>query len=480
MILGIDQGTTGSTAVLIDSDGQIKSKENIPFEQYFPQAGWVEHHPDKIFSSVGAAISKALSKASISAQDIKAIGITNQRETVSLFDGDKALHPFIVWQDRRTQEICDKLSKHAKQIRKINGTPVDPYFSSTKIHWLIKKLKVSKKNKALRFRTIDSFLINKLAGADAIEATNAHRTQLLSLKNSKWSSDLFDLFGIPESFAPEVVPSEGFEFKTKGLSFLPDGIPICAALGDQQAALFGQLGYKKGEGKMTYGTGAFILCNTGDKPVISKNKMVSTLAWQRSDGKTQYALEGSAFICGAWIQWLRDQLKMIESSEQIEDYAKKVDDSNGVYIIPALTGLGAPFWKSKLRGSIEGLTRGVGREHIARASLEAMAFQNKALAEAMAEDSPTKIKWRVDGGAARNDLLMQIQADCMNQSITRPKNFEATATGVAWLAGVSKGIFKMDDLQTFWEKDRAFDPDSSKKKYYKKTYNTWFDHISKR
>lgn len=477
MILGIDQGTTGSTAVLVDLEGKLLGKESVSYAQHYPKPGWVEHQVQDIFSSVAQSVSALLSQTNRKPTDIKAIGITNQRETVSLFEGEKALHPFIVWQDRRTEDACDRLQKHQKLIRKKTGTPVDPYFSSTKIQWLIKHLKLSKKNKNIRFRTIDSYLLFKLTGADAIEATNAHRTQLLSLKKLAWDEELFDLFGIPLSFAPPVVPSEGFEFHTRSLSFLPDGIPVVAALGDQQAALFGQMGFHEGAGKMTYGTGAFILCNTGEKAILSKNKLVSTLALQWKDGRAQYALEGSAFICGAWIQWLRDQLQIISHASDIEKLAEEVDDSAGVIVIPALTGMGAPFWKTRLRGSIQGLTRGVGRAHIARASLEALAFQNKALAEAMVQDSKKSIHWRVDGGAAQNNLLMQIQANSLQQNIVRPKNFEATATGAALLAGVSKGFFRLDDLNKLWEKDRDFSPEPANKKYYKESYLKWCKRV---
>lgn len=479
MILGIDQGTTGSTAVLLSDKGKLLAKKNIPFRQHYPQAGWVEHDPQEIWSSVAQAVSAVLSESGQKPSAIACIGITNQRETVTLFEGDKALHPFIVWQDRRTQDLCEKLSRYEKTVRRRSGTPIDPYFSSTKIHWLRKKLKLSKKNSKIRFRTIESFLIHKMTGADVIEATNAHRTQLLSLKKGKWDSELFSLFDVPENYAPEVIPSEGFSFQTKGLSFLPDGIPICAALGDQQAALFGQLGFKAGQGKMTYGTGAFILCHTGDKPVHSRNQLVSTIARQPADGSTQYALEGSAFICGAWVQWIRDEMKWIETSDEIEALANQCENSYGVMVIPALTGMGAPFWKAKLRGSIQGLTRGTTKAHMARASLEALAFQNKALAEAMAQDAPVKkIEWKVDGGAVKNNLLMQIQSDVMNQKLIRPLNLEATGTGVAFLAGLSHGLFSMSDIEKFWEKDKEFLPHKKNVKFYRDLYRDWFERVS--
>ena len=364
MILGIDQGTTGSTAILLSDEGRVLGNSTIAVPQHFPQPGWVEHDPKEILKSVGQAVLSILKQTGISAKKIRAIGLTNQRETVSLFENNRPLHRFIVWQDRRTASLCDTLKKHATFIQKRSGLPVDPYFSGTKILWLAKKLKLSRKNKGLRFRTIDSFLFQQLTGADVIEATNASRTSLLNLKKVSWDSDLFELFNISHAWAPSVIPSEGFSFKTKNVSFLPDGIPICAALGDQQAALFGQLGWSPGAGKITLGTGAFILLNTGTKAVFSKNNLVSTLALQWNSGHTLYALEGSAFICGAWIQWLRDQLQVLKTTSDSEIKSSQVKDSGGVFVVPALSGLGAPFWNPYLRGAILGLTRGSNQNHI--------------------------------------------------------------------------------------------------------------------
>jgi len=473
-ILGIDQGTTGSTACLLNEQARIIASSTAPVPQHFPKPGWVEHKPEEIWQSLRAAISTTLNKADISANQIACIGLTNQRETLSLFQGSKALHPFIVWQDRRTSEACKKLKSKEKTIRSRSGTPVDPYFSSTKIAWLIKVLKVSRRTKDIRFRTIDSFVLNRMTGADVTEATNAHRTQLVNLRTARWDSTLLDIFDIPQNFCPEIVPSEGFGLKTKGLDFLPDGIPIQACLGDQQAALFGQLAWKKGEGKITFGTGAFVLLNTGDKPVHSKNSLVSTLAWEWSNGKKVYALEGSAFICGAWVQWLRDQLGLIHSSDEIENLAHEVSDSGGVMVVPALTGLGAPFWRSELRASIQGLTRGSLKTHIARASLEALCFQNRALIDAMKRDASLKnTQWKVDGGAVKNNLLLEIQADVLNTKIYRPRNLEATATGVALLAGQASGHYNLSEIQASYEPDRTFEARPTQHKNLNKIYSSW-------
>lgn len=478
MILAIDQGTTGTTAILMSISGDLISKTTIDFPQHFPKSGWVEHHPEEILTSVELAVRGVLSESARSAQEIKGIGITNQRETVTLFDGDRALHPFIVWQDRRTSDLCNKLKRSEKTVMRRSGLPLDPYFSGTKIRWLIDKLKVSRTNKKIRFRTIDSFLIHYFTGEDAIEITNASRTSLLHLKKRTWDPELLKIFKVPESFCPRVIPSEGMDFKTRGLDYLPDGIPIMAVLGDQQAALFGQCGFKKGSSKITFGTGSFILVHTGDKPVASKNKMISTIALQMKNGQTTYALEGSAFICGAWIQFMRDQLKFFNKASDSETLAIQTPDPDGVYVIPALSGLGAPFWQPQIRGAIVGLTRGSSKAHVARASLEALAFQNKALIDAMKKDTQMKqLSIRVDGGAVANDLLMQIQADVLGSSVIRPKNLEATGLGVGLLASLSLGYLKISDIQKLWVKEREFKARSKNYKELQKKFVIWSDFI---
>jgi glycerol kinase len=479
MILGIDQGTTGSTAVLLSDKGRLVGKATAAVPQHFPRAAWVEHDPKQIWTSVEKAVRGVLRQTKTNPKKIKVIGLTNQRETVSLFDGGRPLHKFIVWQDRRTAPECEKLKKYEKQIQSRSGLPIDPYFSATKIKWLINKLGAKARKKSVRFRTIDSFLFYQLTGADVIEATNASRTQLLNLKTMGWDKSLFDYHGIPKHLAPTVIPSEGFNLKTKGVGFLPDGIPVQACMGDQQAALFGQNGWVPGSGKITMGTGAFILLNTGSKPIISKNNLCSTVGIQWANGKALYALEGSAFICGAWIQWLRDQLKILPHSEASEKLALKVKSSEGVMVIPALSGMGAPFWKPELRGAILGLTRGSNNSHLARASLEAISFQNKALVSAMKKDSPSKkTEWRVDGGAVANNLLLQIQSDVLKLPITRPKNLEATGTGAALLAAYSEGLFSLNDISSLWKKDKIFKPSKASKNYAKQ-YADWINAIER-
>lgn len=434
-------------------------KVTIAVPQHFPRPGWVEHDPAEIWKTVERACSLVLKKSGISPRKILALGITNQRETVSLFQGSKPLHRFIVWQDRRTQDFCDQtLKPHAERILQISGTPVDPYFSGSKIRWLLDKLNPSRRQD-LRFATIDSYLVSKICGVEITEATNASRTSLMDLRSLKWSDELLEIYGVPKSLCPRIIPSQNSELRTKGLSFLPDGIPVSGIAGDQQAALFGQMAWGPGEGKITYGTGSFILLNTGRHPQISKNKLVSTLALQRSNGEATYALEGSVFICGAWIQWLRDQLKLIKSSSDSERLALKVKSSEGVLIFPALTGMGAPFWNPRMRGSIMGLSRGTGREHLARASLEALAFQNKALIEAMSEDAELReCEWRVDGGAVSNDLLLQIQADVLRTPLYRPKNLEATATGAALLAALESKLIDETTVRKSWGLNSIFKP----------------------
>lgn len=325
MILSVDQGTTSTRTIVLNAKGKILGTHRIAIPQHFPKPGWVEHDSRDIWKSVEGSMRGAMRAANIRPNQIRAIAITNQRETVSLFEGSKALHRFIVWQDRRTANDCAQLQQFSKVVRDHAGLPIDPYFSASKIAWLKRHLKISS-HRNIRFRTIDSFLISKFTGEDVIEATNASRTSLLNLKTSRWDSKLFDIFNIPESYAPDLVPSENLNLRTKGLDFLPDGIPIQAVLGDQQAALFGQLGWQKGVGKITFGTGSFILLNVGDRPVVSKNGLVSTIALQWSNKNRIYALEGSAFISGAWIQWLRDQLGIVEKSSAIEALAKKNED----------------------------------------------------------------------------------------------------------------------------------------------------------
>jgi glycerol kinase len=463
MILGIDQGTTGTTAIIMDLNGRVRARATTAVVQHYPQPGWVEHDPEQIWKSVQGAVTKAIKLAKIKPSRLQAVGLTNQRETVTLFSGTRPLHRFIVWQDRRTKELCDRLQEHEDVLIKRAGLPVDPYFSATKIKWLIDKLKPSLNDKSLRFRTIDSFLLSRLCGADVIEATNASRTSLMNLSTCQWDPELFALFSLPRSIAPQIVSSQPEDLRTRGLKFLPDGIPVTGVLGDQQAALFGQMGWSAGLGKMTYGTGSFVLLHTGNQPVESRQRLVSTLALLPASGRPTYALEGSVFVCGAWIQWMRDQLGFFKKSHQSEALARKTKDPAGVFVVPALTGLGAPFWKSSMRGSILGLTRGSSRAHLARASLEALCFQNRALIDAMIADAQGTLKsvqdgWRVDGGASSNNLLMQIQSDTLKSALVRPKNIEATATGAALLAGLGYNLMTQEKVEGSWKKERIFSP----------------------
>lgn len=479
MLLGLDQGTTGSTAVIISTQGKVLGSFTAAVPQHFPRPGWVEHDPQEIWTSVKRAVSGVFKQTRLSQKKILSIGITNQRETVSVFDGHRPLHRFIVWQDRRTSDTCEKLVRFSTKVRKLSGLPIDPYFSATKIRWILDHLRI-RPSSNMRFRTIDSYLLSKMAGVDATEATNASRTSLMNLQKVSWDQELFEIFKIPQALAPEIVPSEGYDFKTRGLDFLPNGIPVKACLGDQQAALFGQIGWKPGSGKITYGTGSFILLNTGTVPVHSKQSLVSTVAIQWASQKTLYALEGSAFICGAWIQWLRDQLGIIDDAHDSECLALQCKHSGEVFVVPALSGMGAPFWKPRIRGAILGISRGSGRAEIARASLEALCFQNKALVEAMVKDVP-KIKpyWRVDGGAVKNNLLLQIQADSLENKIIRPKNLEATATGAALLAGVSAKIIGLEDIEKSWRADRVFTPNKKNFKTMESNYALWLKTIER-
>lgn len=472
MFLGIDQGTTGSTATLLNEKGQYLGSFTASVPQHFPRPGWVEHDPREILQSVEKAVRGVFRITKISPKKLISIGLTNQRETVSVFEGQKPLHRFIVWQDRRTADLCKDLKAHEHTIKNNSGLSLDPYFSASKILWLKRKLHLNRSN--IKFRTIDSFLMHQLTGEDVIEKTNASRTSLMNLSSRSWDSELLSLFDIPSSWCPTLISSEGFSLKTKNCSFLPDGIPITACLGDQQAALFGQSGWSAGAGKITFGTGSFLLINTGEKLPTSSSGLLSTLAIEWKSGSPHYALEGSVFNCGSWIQWLRDQLNILKTSNESERLSLKVKTPDGVYVLPALTGLGAPFWKPEARGAIVGLTRGANKNHIARASLEAIAFQNKALVEAIESDLPQlRTSWRVDGGAVKNNLLMQIQADILGQKILRPKNLEATATGAALLSAHSSNYLSLRQIEKLWKLDKSFSPKAQKNKDLKIRYEKW-------
>ncbi len=467
-ILALDQGTTGSTVSLVGPRGDIVASSDQDFKQIYPQPGWVEHQPKDIWASIESNITKVIRRARISTAQIGGIGITNQRETIVMWDKktSKALHNALVWQDRRTAPYCEILKKDGYEglIRKKTGLVIDPYFSASKIHWLLKNVSVAKKVE-IRIGTIDSFLVDRLTGGDAhiTDVSNASRTQLMNIESCEWDDELLKIFSIPKCILPRIVSSSGVLAVTRKLKCLPDGIPISGIAGDQQAALFGQNCLSEGEAKCTFGTGSFLLMNSGQNQVVSKSGLLTTVAWRLADSeKPIYALEGGAFICGAAVQFLRDQLGFIKHSNEIEDLAKKVKSTEGVEFVPALTGLGAPYWDANARGVICGLTRGSTRAHIARATLEAMALQNTEILIAMQRDLGKELRSvRVDGGASANNLLMQLQADYLGTEVIRPKNIESTSVGAAYLAGLGVGLWTLDDLKKIWKVDKNFLPKMS-------------------
>jgi glycerol kinase len=472
-VLAIDQGTTGSTVIILDVQGAVRAKVNQEYRQIFPQPGWVEHDPEDIWKSVVDVIGRALQSAGITGRDVAAIGITNQRETTLLWErsSGRAVHNAIVWQDRRTADTCEKLRKKGltAKFRSKTGLVIDPYFSGTKIKWMldhVSGLRARAKNGDLVFGTVDSFLLWRLtSGAvHATDVSNASRTLLMDLKSLKWDAGLCKILDVPQAILPEIKPSIGIFGHTKAVLGLPDGIPIAGIAGDQQAALFGQACFEVGEAKCTYGTGSFLLMNIGSKPILSKAGCVTTVAWQWKN-KTTYALEGSAFICGAAVQWLRDQLGMIKSAPEIEQLALAVPDAGGVQFVPALSGLGAPHWNPNARGVICGLTRGSNKSHLARATLEGMAMQNVELLLAMQSDVKKKVKsLKVDGGAAANNLLMQIQADYLGAICVRPQVIETTSAGAAFMAGLGVGLWSsFDDVRKVWREDKKFAPEMHNK-----------------
>jgi glycerol kinase len=465
MILAIDQGTTGTRAILYDRPGRIVSQSYQELRQHYPKPGWVEHNPEEIWSSTLKVISQALRRGGISARRIAAIGITNQRETAILWDRrtGRPLHRAIVWQDRRTSEICRDLKVHEPEVRRTTGLVLDPYFSGTKIAWLIRHAPaVSRAVRSGRaaFGTPDSWLLWNLTGGrvHATDFTNASRTLLLDLKTLRWSDRMLRLFGIPKSLLPQPLPSAGNFGVTARVGPLPAGIPITGIAGDQQAALFGQGCVRRGQVKNTYGTGCFLLMQTGRKIIHSHHGLITTVACG-AGGRPSYALEGSVFIGGAVIQWLRDGLKILKNAAESEVLARSVPDSGGVFLVPAFVGLGAPYWDPEARGLICGLTRGTTRAHLARAALESIAFQSQELLHAMEQDSRTRLRvLQVDGGAVKNNLLMQIQADLSGLPVVRPKNIETTALGAAQLAGLGCGLWNGKDLSRMRRADRTFRP----------------------
>ncbi len=464
-ILALDQGTTSSRAIVFDHSGAIVAVAQQEFRQIFPQPGWVEHDANEIWASQSGVAADALKKAKLSSTDIAAIGITNQRETTVVWDRatGKPICNAIVWQDRRTAGACDRLRRagHAPMIRKKTGLVVDAYFSGTKLQWILQNVpgaKARARRGELAFGTIDSWLVWNLTGGrvHVTDVSNASRTMLFNLKTCDWDADLLKLFGIPRSLLPTVRDSS----EVYGdCTLWGAAIPIAGIAGDQQAALFGQACTKPGMVKNTYGTGCFMLMNTGTKPIASKNNLLTTVAW-RIGGRTEYALEGSIFIAGAVVQWLRDGLGIIKTSAEVEALAASVADNGGVYLVPAFAGLGAPHWDQYARGLLAGVTRGTTSAHLARAALEGIAYQVHDILHAMQSDSGIKLKeLRVDGGACANNLLMQFQADLLGVPVVRPRVSETTALGAAYLAGLAVGYWKNPaEIAAQWQADRRFTP----------------------
>jgi glycerol kinase len=464
-ILALDQGTTSSRAVLLGEDGRVHGSAQAPFQQIYPQPGWVEHNPAEIWSTQFGVAMDALAQANIQADSVAGIGITNQRETTILWDRmtGEPIANAIVWQDRRTAAFCDRLREQGDEdlIRKKTGLVIDAYFSGSKIRWMLDNIPDARRRAErgeLAFGTVDSWLIWKLTGGErhVTDVSNASRTMLFNIHSQQWDDELLAALEVPRPLLPEVVQSSELCAKTSGVLA---GVPIAGIAGDQHASLFGQMCTEPGMVKCTYGTGSFMLQNTGTKIVASRNKLLTTVAW-RINGRTNYALEGSVFIAGGVVQWLRDELQMIRRSEEIEELAASVPDSGGVYFVPAFTGMGAPHWDPYARAAILGLTRGSNRGHIARAALEGIAFQVADILSAMENDSGIPVReLRVDGGAARNNLLMQLQADLMGITVTRPSNTETTVLGACYLAGLAVGFWPdQDAIKRQWTSERQFAP----------------------
>jgi len=466
-IMALDQGTTSSRALIFDQTGNIRSMAQKEFQQIFPQPGWVEHDPNEIWSSQVAVAAEAMSKIGINGQNLQAIGITNQRETTIVWDRNSGdpIYNAIVWQDRRTSSHCDELRDkgYTDIIRQKTGLVIDAYFSGTKVKWILDNVPGAreKANRGeLAFGTVDTWLVWKLTRGrtHVTDVTNASRTMLFNINTLTWDKELLELFQIPESILPRVASSSEVYDETN-TTFFASKVPIAGIAGDQQAALFGQMCTNQGMVKNTYGTGCFILMNTGKKPFLSKNNLITTVAWQ-VNGETYYALEGSIFIGGAVVQWLRDGLGIIKSSAEVEALASQVDDNGDLYLVPSFTGMGAPHWDQYARGLMIGISRGTTRAHIARAALESIAFQTMDVLDVMARDTGINLtELRVDGGASANNLLMQFQSDVLGINVVRPKTIETTAMGAAYLAGLATGYWKnIEEIATLWQLDKTFTP----------------------
>jgi len=485
-ILAIDQGTTSCRALIFDRQAQVVAVAQQEFTQFYPQSGWVEHDASEILEKQVEVMRLAMEKSGIQASEVAAIGITNQRETTVIWDKNtgKPLCNAIVWQDRRTAPVCDRLKAEGLEahIRHATGLVADAYFSGTKLHWILENVPGARSASEagnLRFGTIDTWLIWNLTNGKvhATDYSNASRTMLFNIRNLDWDPTLLAALSIPQALLPEVKDSSGF-FGACEANWLGSEIPIYGVAGDQQAALFGQACFKTGMSKNTYGTGCFLLMNTGAEPVESRHGLITTLAWGL-DGKVSYALEGSVFVAGAAIQWLRDGLKLIDSAAQSEYFATQVSDTGGVYVVPAFTGLGAPHWDMYARGAILGLSRGTGKNEIIRATLESIAYQTKDVIDAMEQDAGLPIQsLRVDGGATANDFLMQFQSDMLNCPVERPRILETTALGAAYLAGLGVGMWTKEEISSNWKLERRFEPqmDSHQRQ---KLYDGWKRAVSK-
>jgi len=466
-LVALDQGTSSSRCIVFDKEGSVIAQAQREFTQIFPRDGWVEHDPLEIWSSQLSVLVEAMARAGITHGDIAAIGITNQRETTIVWDKTTGapVYNAIVWQCRRTADYCDQLKEKGfeKTVREKTGLIIDAYFSGTKIRWILENVPGARERAEkgeLLFGTVDTWLIWKLTRGKrhVTDYSNASRTMLFDIRKLCWDGEILKELGIPRSMLPEALPSSGI-FGLTDPEYLGGEVPVAGVAGDQQAALFGQCCFERGKVKNTYGTGCFILMNTGEAPVSSKNGLITTIAWGEG-GKVEYALEGSVFIAGAAIQWLRDGLRMIDNAAFTETYAKKVPDSNGVYVVPAFVGLGAPYWDQHARGIITGLTRGVEKEHFIRATLESLAWQSRDVMKAMEADAGMPVKeLRVDGGACANNFLMQFQADILNTNVIRPKVIESTALGAVYLAGLAVGVYqdRADILQNV-AVDKVFKP----------------------
>lgn len=481
-ILAIDQGTTSSRAILFDKEGKIAGISQKEFEQFFPQPGWVEHDANEIWTSVLACIADVLRIAEVEPNEVAAIGITNQRETTVVWDKHtgKPIYRAIVWQSRQTEEIVQELREKGYNdlFKEKTGLLLDPYFSGTKVKWILDHVEGAREkaeNGDLQFGTIDTWLIYKLSGGKVhvTDYSNASRTLMYNIYDLQWDDELLEILTVPKSMLPEVRPSSEIYGHTVSYHFFGEEVPIAGIAGDQQAALFGQACFEEGMVKNTYGTGSFLLMNTGEKAVPSESGLLTTIAWG-VDGKVEYALEGSIFVSGSAIQWLRDGLGLLDSAPQSEEFATAVESTEGVYVVPAFVGMGTPYWDSEARGAMFGITRGTTKNHIVRATLESIAYQSKDLVDAMVEDSGIELKsLRVDGGASMNNFLMQFQSDMLNVQVDRPLVNETTALGAAYLAGLAVGYWKdKEEIAKQWKVDRSFTPDLTEEKR-KKRYAGW-------